>query len=48
MIVTFHLFVLFILRMFSWIQVMKLTFLKAYIVVNVHHLSCGHVDQHIV
>ncbi len=25
-----------------------LTFFKAYIVVNVHHLSSGHVNQHIV
>lgn len=27
---------------------LKLTFFKAHIVVDVHHLSSGHVNQHIV
>lgn len=27
---------------------LKLTFFKAYVVINVHHLSSGHVNQHIV
>lgn len=32
----------------SQINQLKLTFFKAYIVVNVHHLSSGHVYQDIV
>lgn len=27
---------------------LKLTFFKAYVVVDVHHFSSGHVNQHIV